>query len=112
MINQSNNASESQKEKKTCFYAHFQYTVSQKVMGLNKMWSLKSLAMLKCESRTSLYVVQNKRQPGSVLIIYYYFNNGSNLGTLFLYFVWQQAYGFVLRRLFLIFLPKSRHLFL
>ena len=81
-------------------------------MGLNKMWSLKSLAMLKCESRTSLYVVQNKRQPGSVLIIYYYFNNGANLGTLFLYFVWQQAYGFILWRLFLIFLPKSRHLFL
>ena len=29
-----------------------------KITGLNKMWSLKSLAMLKCESRTSLYAVQ------------------------------------------------------
>ena len=26
----------------------------------NKMWSLKSLVMLKCESRTSLYAVQYK----------------------------------------------------
>ena len=26
----------------------------------NKMWSLKSLAMLKCESRTSLHAVQYK----------------------------------------------------
>ena len=32
-------------------------TVSQK-SGLNKMCSFKSLAMLKCESRTSLNVVQ------------------------------------------------------
>ena len=46
------------------------------------MQSLKSLAMLKCESRTSLYAVQNKRQPDSVLIIYYYFKNDSNLETL------------------------------
>ena len=27
---------------------------------INKMWSLKSLAMLKCDSRTSLHVVQCK----------------------------------------------------
>ena len=26
----------------------------------NKMWSLKSLVMLKCESRTSLHAVQYK----------------------------------------------------
>ena len=26
----------------------------------NKMWSLKSLVMLKCETRTSLYAVQYK----------------------------------------------------
>ena len=57
--NRGNDATESQKERKTCFNAHFQYSQS-KFTGLNKMWSLKSLAMLKCESITSLYVVQNK----------------------------------------------------
>ena len=53
--NQSNAPTESQKEKKTYFNAHFQYNQS-KIMGLNKMWPLKSLALLKCESRASLYV--------------------------------------------------------
>ena len=57
--NRSNDTTESQKEKKTCFNAHFQYSQS-KITGLNKMWSLKSLAMLKCESRTSLHAVQYK----------------------------------------------------
>ena len=56
--NWSNDTAESQK-KTTCFNAHFQYSQS-KIMGLNKMWSLKSLAMLKCESRTSLHVVKYK----------------------------------------------------
>ena len=42
----------------------------------NKMWSLKSLVMLKCETRTSLYAVQYKRQPGSVLMFCHYFRNG------------------------------------
>ena len=43
----------------------------------NKMSSLISLAMLKCESRTSLHAIQNKRQPGSVLMFgSYYFKNG------------------------------------
>ena len=51
--NGSNDTLEGQKEKKACFNAHFQYSQS-KIMGLNKMWSLKSLAMLKCEIRTSL----------------------------------------------------------
>ena len=42
----------------------------------NKMWSLKRLVMLKCKSRTSLHAVQNKRQPGSVLMFCpYYFRN-------------------------------------
>ena len=31
--------------------------------------------MLKCESRTSLYAVQYKRQPGSVLMFRHYFRN-------------------------------------
>ena len=32
-------------KKKTCFSAHFQY-IQSRITGLNKMWSLKSLAML------------------------------------------------------------------
>ena len=45
-------------KKKTCFNAHFQYR-QLKSMGLKKMWSLKWLAMLKCE-RTSLHAIQYK----------------------------------------------------
>ena len=56
--NRSNNTTESQKEKRR-FDAHFQYSQS-KLRGLSKMWSLKSLVMLKCENRTSLHAVQNK----------------------------------------------------
>ena len=61
--NQSNDATESQKEKKTCFNAHSQYSQSKvtnnkEVYSSNKMRSLKSLAKLKCESRTSLHAVQ------------------------------------------------------
>ena len=37
----------------------FQYSQS-KITGLNKVWSLKSLAMLKSESITSLYEAQYK----------------------------------------------------
>ena len=50
--NRSNDATESQKEKKNCFNAHFQYSQS-KITRLNKMRSFKSFAMLKWESRTS-----------------------------------------------------------
>ena len=31
-----------------------------KIKGPDKIWSLKSLAMLKCESRTSLHAVKYK----------------------------------------------------
>ena len=55
--NRSDDTTESQKEKKTCFNAHFQYSQS-KIMIPNKMWSLKILAMLKHQSRTSLPAVQ------------------------------------------------------
>ena len=55
--NRSNDTTECQKEKKTCFNAYFQYSRSN-ITGLNQMWSLKRLAMLKCESRTSLHAVQ------------------------------------------------------
>ena len=57
--NQTNDATESQKEKKTCFNVHFQRSQS-KIIGLNKMWSLRSLVMLTCNSRTSLLAVQYK----------------------------------------------------
>ena len=62
--------------KKTLFNAHFQYCQSR-IKGLNRRWSLTSLAMFKCESRTSLHAVQYKRQPGSVLMFCScYFKNG------------------------------------
>ena len=54
--NRSNDTTEGQKEKKTCFNAHFQYSQS-KITGLNKMRSLKSLTMLMSEIRTSLYTI-------------------------------------------------------
>ena len=41
--NRSNDATEIQKEKETCFNLHFQY-IQSKTTGLNKMLSLKSLA--------------------------------------------------------------------
>ena len=57
--NWSNDTTESQKEEKTCVNAHFKYSQSN-ITGLNKMLPLTSLAMLKCESRTSLHAVQYK----------------------------------------------------
>ena len=42
--NQSDETTESQKEKKTCFNAHFQYSQS-KITRLNNMWLLKSLSV-------------------------------------------------------------------
>ena len=57
--NRSNDTAESQKEKKARFNAHFQYSQS-KITELNKMWSLKRLAMLKRESRASQHVVKFK----------------------------------------------------
>ena len=46
--NRSNDATESQKEIKSCFNAHFQYSQSKItddkcVYSWNKMWSLKSV---------------------------------------------------------------------
>ena len=57
--NRSNDTTEGQKEKKACFHAHFQYSQS-KITGLDKMWSLESLAMLTYESRTSISAVLYK----------------------------------------------------
>ena len=43
----------------------------------NKMWSLKSLVTLKCDSRTSLHAIQYKWQTDNVLMFYPYdFRNG------------------------------------
>ena len=66
--NRSNDTTESQKEKNPCFSAHFLYSQS-KITGLNKMRSLKSLAMLKCESRTTLYALCSD-------VFFYCFKNG------------------------------------
>ena len=60
--NRSNDTTESQKEKNTCFNAHFRCSQSKimdntDVYPSNKMWSLKSLAKLKCDSRTTLHAV-------------------------------------------------------
>ena len=55
--NRSKAKTESQKEKKICFNAHFQFLLPQ-ITGKTKIWSLKSLAMLKYESGISLYAVQ------------------------------------------------------
>ena len=45
--------------KKSGFKAYSQYSQS-KITGTIKIWSLKSLSILNCESRTSLHVVQYK----------------------------------------------------
>ena len=57
--NQSNDTREGQRERNTCFNAHFQHSQSE-ITGLNKIKFLKCLDMLKCESRTSLNAVQYK----------------------------------------------------
>ena len=69
--------------KKTCFNPHFQYSQSKitnnkGVYSWNKMWSLKSLAKLTCESRsrTSLHTVQYKSEPGAVLMFCSLFKDG------------------------------------
>ena len=48
--NRSNDTTKTQKENKTCFDIDFQYSHS-KVTGLNMMWQLKRLGILKCDSR-------------------------------------------------------------
>ena len=68
--NWNNDTTESKKEKKTCFNAqvgekldcpiYSKQTHLKVVYSWNKMWSLKSLVILKCESRTSLHAVQYK----------------------------------------------------
>ena len=52
----SNDKAEVQKEKKICFNVPL-HSGQSKIAGLNKMWPLKDLAMLNCESRTSLHAV-------------------------------------------------------
>ena len=63
--NQSKDTTVSLTEKKTLFNAHFQYSqpeimYNNDVYSLKKMWLLRSLTKLKCESRTSLPAAQYK----------------------------------------------------
>ena len=67
--NRSNDTTE--RKKKRCFNANFRYSQSKNTEVI-KMKSLKSLAMLKCESRTSLNAVEYKSKLGSVLMFCYY----------------------------------------
>ena len=46
--NRSDDATESQKKRPVLMLIFS--AVSQKITGLNRMWSLKSLAVIKCES--------------------------------------------------------------
>ena len=53
------------RKKKDYFNAHFQYSQSKiasnkDVYSWNKMWSIKGLAVFKCENKTSLDAVQYK----------------------------------------------------
>ena len=73
-----------------------------------KMWSLKILAMLKCESRTSLHVVQCKWHPG--MFCSYCFKNG--YPRHFFHMLCGAANLDFALSLFLTFLPKSKLLFL
>ena len=58
--NRTNDTTENQNEKKTCFNAYaggVKRDCPSYSKQANKMW-LKSLSMLKCDSRTGLYAVQ------------------------------------------------------
>ena len=58
------------------FPMYSKHTNLEGACSWNKMWSLKGLAMLKCEIKTSLHAAQCKWQPGSVLMFCsYYFKN-------------------------------------
>ena len=56
--NQSNDTTESQKRKKLVIMLIC--SSQSKMSGLNKMWSLKRLAMLKYECRTSQHAIKFK----------------------------------------------------
>ena len=56
MIPETRVMTKSQKENNTSFNAHFKYSQS-KIMKLNKIRLLKSIVMLKRESRSSLHTV-------------------------------------------------------
>ena len=67
-MNHSNDATECQREKKTNYFNSLFQHIPSKSTGLNKMRPLKGLAVLMCETRTSLHAVQLKGQQGSVLM--------------------------------------------
>ena len=59
-------ATESQ-NKKTCFNVDFQYCQSR-ITGLNRIWSLKSLTMFKCESSYVLVYMQYNIRDSQALL--------------------------------------------
>ena len=54
--NWSSDTTESQKEKILVLMLLF--SSQSKIMGLNKMWALRTSAILKCESKTLLQTIQ------------------------------------------------------
>ena len=60
--NQSNERTESQKEKKTCFNANFQYSQS-KITGISNKWLLKGVSV-----RGELVYRQYNISDGQVLV--------------------------------------------
>ena len=88
--NRSKDTTKSQNEKKTCFNTHFQYSQS-KITRLNKMWSLKSLAILKCGSR--VYMQCNISDSQALLCCFVLINlRMASTDTLFLCSVGQQLW--------------------
>ena len=55
------------------FSSQSKITDNKGVYSWNKMWSLKSLAMLKCERRTSLHALQYKWQSCFVDVLFLLF---------------------------------------
>ena len=74
---QSNYTTENQKEKRPVLIFMQEESETWMFNACKQILTLKSLVMLKCESRSSLHALQCKWQPGSVLKFYpYYFKNG------------------------------------
>ena len=78
----SNYTTETQKEKRPVLIFMQEESETWMFNACKQIWkvyilTLKSLVMLKCESRSSLHALQCKWQPGSVLkFCPYYFKNG------------------------------------
>ena len=82
---------ESRKEKKACLNAYFQYS-HVKITELNKIWSLKRLAMLKYENRTSIHTVRYSDRQALFWCIILIILKMNSLDSLFLCFAGQQVW--------------------